>query len=346
MNAKGGSAVLMDANNGQILALTSLPDFDPNFRPRALIKGDPSASPLFNRAAQGLYELGSTLKIFTAAQALDQKLASVDTTINIKGPMSLGRFRVTDHHYLGEELTLSDVIVRSSNIGTARIAGMIGGPQQKRFLKKFGLLDVTGVELPEASRAAPQFPERWSKISTATISYGHGISITPLHLASAYCAIVNGGRRVLPTLIKSNESRSSSAIISHDTSIKLQNMLRDVVKTGTAKGANLIDYEIGGKTGTAEKVNFDKPGYIKDKVITTFAAAFPMSQPKYVLVVTLDEPEDWSTDKPERTAGWTAVPVATEIVRRIAPVLGLEPDSMPTGRKTASARAKLFQGEE
>ncbi|MEE2774430.1 MAG: penicillin-binding protein 2 [Pseudomonadota bacterium] len=346
MNAKGGSAILMDANNGQVLALASLPDFDPNFRPRAPIKGDPSDSPLFNRAAQGLYELGSTLKIFAAAQALDQNLASVDTIINIKGPLSLGRFRVTDHHYLGKELSMSDVIVKSSNIGTARIAGMIGGSQQKNFFKKFGLLDVTGVELPEASRAIPQFPKRWSKVSSATISYGHGISITPLHLASAYCAIVNGGRRVIPTLIKSNEGRASSSIISHETSLELQKILKDVVKKGTAKSANLIDYEIGGKTGTAEKVNFDKPGYIKDKVITTFVAAFPISQPEYVLVVTLDEPEDWSTDKPERTAGWTAVPVATEIVRRIAPVLGIKPGYMPTDKPLVSASANFPLEEE
>ena len=183
--------------------------------------------------------------------------------------------------------------------------------------------------MPEASRAKPQIPKRWSKLSTATVSNGHGISVSPLHIAVAYSTLVNGGKKIRPTLVnKSDDKNRSEHIISIETSNKIKNILKKVVKVGTARNAALVDYSIGGKTGTADKVNFSEPGYLKDKVITTFAAVFPMEEPRYVLVVTLDEPEDWSIDKPMRTAGWTAVPVATEIIRRIAPILDIEPNSM------------------
>jgi len=341
MNARGGSAILMDVHNGQLLSLASLPDFDPNDRPDLPLQGDPSLSPLFNRAAQGVYELGSTFKIFTAAQVIEEGIVNEDTLVNIRGPLFFGKYKIRDHHYLGEELSVENVMVKSSNIGTARLAAMVGGTRQKEFLSRFGLLDLTGIELPEASRAKPQSPKRWSQLSTATVSYGHGISVSPLHIAVAYSSIVNGGKRVFPTLIKNSEkNQKPKQIISNETSIKLQNILRSVVKNGTAKNAELDDYSIGGKTGTADKVNFEKPGYLKDKVITTFVAAFPMEQPRYVLVVTLDEPEDWSIDKPMRTAGWTAVPVASEIIKRIAPVLGVKPNRIITKNIVHGASTK------
>ncbi len=329
MNARGGSAILMDVHNGQILSLASLPDFDPNNRPLLPTKGDPSLSPLFNRAAQGVYELGSTFKIFTAAQAIEEGLVAADTILDIQGPLFFGRYKIRDHHYLGERLSVEDIMVKSSNIGTARLAAMIGADRQKAFLSKLGLLELTGIELPEASRAKPQFPKKWSKLSTATISYGHGISVSPLHVAVAYSAIVNGGKKVLPTLVKNSKKNIiPEYILSSETSKKLQKILTKVVDSGTARSASLDDYSIGGKTGTADKVNFKKPGYHEDKVITTFVATFPMEQPRYVLVVTLDEPEDWSIDKPMRTASWTAVPVAREIIMRIAPILDLKPNTL------------------
>ena len=329
MNARGGSAILMDAHSGQVISLASLPDFDPNDRPDLPLEGDPSLSPLFNRAAQGVYELGSTFKIFTAAQVIEEGIVTTDTLINIKGPLFFGKYKIRDHHYLGEELSVKDIMVKSSNIGTARLAAMVGGVRQKEFLSRLGLLDLTGIELPEASRAKPQSPKRWSQLSTATVSYGHGISVSPLHIAVAYSSIVNGGNRVFPTLIKnSNKNENLERIISDETSMDLKDILRAVVRSGTAKNAELDDYSIGGKTGTADKVNFEKPGYLEDKVITTFVAAFPMEHPRYVLVVTLDEPEDWSIDKPMRTAGWTAVPVASEIIKRIAPILGVKPNKI------------------
>jgi cell division protein FtsI (penicillin-binding protein 3) len=299
-------------------------------------------SPLFNRAAQGVYELGSTFKIFTAAQVIEEGIVTEETLVDIRGPLFFGKYKIRDHHYLGEELSVEDVMVKSSNIGTARLAAMVGGTRQKEFLSRFGLLDLTGIELPEASRAKPQSPKRWSQLSTATVSYGHGISVSPLHIAVAYSSIVNGGKRVFPTLIKnSQKNQKPKQIISNETSIKLQNILRSVVKNGTAKNAELDDYSIGGKTGTAEKVNFEKPGYLEDKVITTFVATFPMEQPRYVLVVTLDEPEDWSIDKPMRTAGWTAVPVASEIIKRIAPVLGVRPNRIITKNIVHGASTKV-----
>ena len=319
----------MDIHNGQIISLVSLPDFDPNNRPPLPTKGDPSLSPLFNRAAQGVYELGSTFKIFTVAQAIEEGLVSTNTMLNIRGPLFFGKYKIKDHHYLGDELSVEQIIVKSSNIGTAKLAAMFGADRQRDFLEKLGLLDLTGIELPEASRAKPQIPKNWSKLSTATISYGHGISVSPLHIAAAFSTVVNGGKKISPTLIKNSlKSIEQKNVISSHTSTKLQGILKKVVESGTARNAALDDYSIGGKTGTADKVNFNQPGYYDDKVITTFVATFPMEQPRYVLVVTLDEPEDWSIDKPMRTAGWTAVPVASEIITRIAPVLGIKPNSL------------------
>ncbi len=326
MNSKGGSAVLIDANNGEIISLASFPDFDPNKRPIPQQNEDSSQSPLFNRAAQGLYELGSTFKVFTVAQALDEGYANTETIINTKGPLMLGKKPINDFHYYGPSLSLTDVIVKSSNVGTARIALKIGSNDQKRFLEKFGFIDLTKLELPEANSAKPIIPSRWSKISTATISYGHGISVTPVHLAAAYSSLVNGGLKIYPTLLKlEKEENKTFNLISPQTSYSLRKILRKVVTNGTAKSANIDGYQIGGKTGTADKVDPINGGYLEDKVRTIFVSAFPIFDPKYVLVVILDEPEDRHKDIPDRTASATAVPVSAEIIRRIAPILGLRP---------------------
>ena len=327
MNSKGGSAVLIDVNNGEIISLVSFPEFDPNHRPIAPKNGDPTKSPLFNRAAQGLYELGSTFKVFTAAQALDEGYAKLDTIINTQGPLMLGKKPINDFHYYGPELSLSDVIVKSSNVGTARIALNIGSNDQKRFLKKFGFTEKTSLELPEAKNAIPIIPRRWSKVYTATISYGHGISVTPIHLAVAYSSLVNGGQKIQPTLIKTKKKEDKTLqLISPQTSLSLRKILRKVVTHGTAKNANISGYEVGGKTGTADKIDKINGGYLEDSVRTIFVSAFPISSPKYVLVVILDEPEDRNKIIPDRTASATAVPVSAEIIRRIAPILGLRPD--------------------
>lgn len=325
MNAKAASAILMDVHTGEVVAMASLPDFDPNTRPAPLLKGNPGDSPLFNRAVQGVYELGSTFKIFTVAQALDLGLVNPDTLVDTKSPMVWGKYRIRDFHNYGNQLTVTDVIAKSSNIGTAHIALMIGAERQQKFLKSLGLLDPTAVELAEAPTGRPLLPKRWSEISTMTISYGHGLSDSPLHLAAAYATIANGGTRITPTLLKTDRRQQGERVISERTSREILDMMRQVVSRGTASFGDVPGYSVGGKTGTADK---PKPtgGYYKDKVIATFAAVFPTTAPKYVLIVSLDEPVETSGNEPRRTAGWTAVPVGAEIIRRAAPLLGMRPE--------------------
>ena len=326
MNAKGAAAILMDVHSGELLALASLPNFDPNDRPAVALTGDPSDSPLFNRAVQGVYELGSTFKIFAVAQALDLGLVNPETMVDANAPMKFGKFTISefeDHNY-GPLLSVSNVIAKSSNVGTARIALMIGGERQQAFLGSMGLLSPPQVELVEAAGARALVPDRWSDIVTITAAYGHGIASSPLNLAAAYATIANGGTKVTPTLLHSASSTPGPRVMSRQTALASVAMLRRVVTEGTATLADIPGYAVAGKTGTAEKPR-KGGGYDSDKVINTFAAIFPANDPKYVLIVTLDEPVETSGPRPRRTAGWTAVPVAAEIIRRIAPLMGLRP---------------------
>lgn len=326
MNARAASAVLMEADTGRIVAMASLPDFDPNHRPAPPVSGDPADSPLFNRAAQGRYELGSTFKIFTVAQAMDSGYANVNTMIDTSGPLRWGRFTINDFHNYGASLSLMEVIVKSSNIGSARIAAAMGAPAQQEFLRRIGMLDPIPLELPESRRSNPTVPQNWSEISAMTISFGHGLAATPVHMAAGYAAMVNGGVRVQPTLLMDTPMPTEAdRVITEATSATIRDMMRQVVLRGTATLGNVIGYDVGGKTGSADKPN-PAGGYYDDRVIATFAGAFPMSDPRYVLVVTLDEPVDTTGTEPRRTAGWTAVPVAAEIIRRIAPLTGMRPD--------------------
>ena len=337
MNAKGATAVLMKVDTGEVVSMVSLPDFDPNTRPRGLIEGDPSDSPLFNRAVQGVYELGSTFKIFAAAQALELKLVNPSTMIDTKGPMRWGRYKIRDFSNYGDQLSVTDIIVKSSNIGTARMALNIGAKRQKEFLDGLGFFQPSPVELVEAPGAKPLLPKKWSEISTMTVSYGHGMAASPLHLASAYATVVGGGTLVKPTLLKVDSVKPGPRIMSEQTSRQAREMLHQVVERGTASFMKGTGYMVGGKTGTADKPK-RRGGYHKDKVIATFASAFPMNDPQYVLIVTLDEPSENSGKKPRRTAGWTAVPVAAEIVKRTAPLLGLRP--IVTGPATGVTTVK------
>nr|WP_238941535.1 penicillin-binding protein 2 [Jannaschia sp. Os4] len=331
MDAKGAAAVLMDIRTGELIALASLPDFDPNARPRPATEGDPADSPLFNRAVQGLYELGSTFKIFPAAQALELGLMNRSTMIDLASPLPKGGTHIRDFHYLGRERSLEDVIVESSNIGTARVAMQIGSKRQREFLGALGLMEPTGVELTEARGARPQSPppNRWSDPYVMTISFGHGLAASPLHLASAYASLLGDGRRVTPTLVARDQApQLGPEIVSARTAAESRWMLRQVVARGTASLARIPGYRVGGKTGTADKPKHTG-GYWDDRVVTTFASVLPADDPKYVLVVTLDEPNDRTGPKVRRTAGWTAVPVAAEIIRRTMPLLGLRPDEGP-----------------
>ena len=332
MNAKGAAGILMDANTGEIISLVSLPDFDPNDRPAPPTKGNPADSPLFNRAIQGVYELGSTFKIFAAAQALEMGLVTPDTMIDIRGPLKWGKFRITDFHNYGNELSVHDIIMKSSNIGSARLALQIGADKQQEFLKSLGFFEPTSVEMVEASGGRPKYPKDWKDISTITISYGHGLSATPMHLAAAYASLLNGGYKVTPTLLKRDFYERGPRVVSPETSRHARVMLRSVVKEGTATFGNVPGYAVAGKTGTADKPIETGGGYYEDRVISTFASAFPAYDPKYVLVVTMDEPELSTGIEPKRTAGWTAVPVAAEIITRVAPLLGLRPEIEPSAQ--------------
>mgnify|MGYP003109909420 FL=1 len=325
MNAKGAAGILMEADTGEIVAIASLPDFDPNNRPAPPVQGNPDDSPLFNRAVQGVYELGSTFKTFTIAQALERGQVKPDTMINTQSPMTWGKYRIRDFHNYGRELSVEKVLVKSSNVGTARIAVEIGAERQQAFLRTLGLLDPVPLEITEAGGSQPLLPPKWSELSTMTISYGHGLAISPLHLAAAYATVVNGGRRVTPTLLRDPDRAPGPRVLSETTSATMRDLLRRVVTDGTASLAEVPGYAVGGKTGTADKPKASGGGYHEDRVIATFAGMFPAHDPRYVIVVTLDEPVETSGEEPRRTAGWTAVPVAAEIIRRTAPLLGLRP---------------------
>ena len=328
-NARGAAAVLMDVHSGEVLSLVSLPDFDPNDRPAPPTEGYPGDSPIFNRAVQGVYELGSTFKIFTAAQALELGLVDPDTVIDTAGPMRIGGFTIREFRNKNYgELSVAEIIVESSNRGTARLAMQIGGERQREFLDRLGLLDPVPLEMPEARGGAPLLPRKWGELSTVTVSYGHGISVTPLHLAAAYATLANGGHRVTPTLLRQDTPPKGPRVLSPDVAAASMDMLRRVVTEGTASMAEVRGYRVAGKTGTADKPR-PTGGYFEDRVIATFASVFPADDPQYALVVALDEPVETSGSEPRRSAGWTAVPVASELTRRVAPLLGLRPEIEP-----------------
>ena len=333
MSAKGASSVLMDVHTGEIISMVSLPDFDPNDRPRVLTEGDQSDSPLFNRAVQGVYELGSVFKIFTIAQGIELGLINANTMIDTSGPLQWGRFRIRDFRNYGPELSATDVIVKSSNIGTARVALQIGADRQRDFLDTLGFLEHTPIEMVEGPTGDPLLPPNWSEISTMTISYGHGLSSSPVHLAAGYSSLLNGGYRVEPTLVRQNGPQYGERVVSEQVSATSRDMLRAVVDHGTASFGDVEGYEVGGKTGTADKPR-PTGGYYDDRTISTFASVFPANDPRYVLILTLDEPSIEALGEQRRTAGWTAVPVAAEMIRRVAPLLGMRPDvetATPTG---------------
>ncbi|MFY9467970.1 MAG: penicillin-binding protein 2 [Lentibacter algarum] len=328
MGAKGAASILMDIHTGEVISVVSLPDFDPNNRPLPPVEGDPDDSPLFNRALQGVYELGSTFKVFTIAQAIELQLVNKSTMINTRGPLVWGKHKIRDFHDYGKELDVETVLTKSSNIGTARISQMIGAERQREFLGALGMLDTTTIEMPEASGGKPLLPKNWSEISTMTISYGHGLSATPMHLAAAFSTIANGGRKISPTLLKQDGPNYGAQVLSPFVAREMNDMLRKVVTDGTASFGDVAGYSVGGKTGTADKPKA-RGGYYKDKVIASFASVFPTDNPQYVLIVTLDEPEIYTMGENRRSAGWTAVPVAAELINRVAPLLGLRPNVEP-----------------
>ena len=261
-----------------------------------------------------------------AFDALEMGLVTPDTMIDTRPPFKVGGHRIGEfegHNY--GEIPVEEIIIKSSNRGTGKLALAIGIERQQEFLKSLGFFEPTKLEIVEAAGGQPLLPSRWTDLSSVTISYGHGLSSSPLHLAAAYSTIANGGRQVTPTLLKRNGPQLGPRILSEEVSSEARTMLRKVVSEGTASFGEVPGYNVGGKTGTADKPKENGGGYYKDKVIATFASMFPAEDPKYVLIVTLDEPVETAGDRPRRTAGWTAVPVAAEMIGRIAPLLGLRP---------------------
>jgi cell division protein FtsI (penicillin-binding protein 3) len=316
-SAVGASGIIMDIHTGEILAMTSLPELNPN----APGKGSDDAR--FNRATLGVYELGSTFKPFTVAMAMDAGIVkSFGQIYPCPGGLSAGRFTIKDTHPFGRPCSVAEIMKESSNIGTAQIAAQLGAERQKEFLRKMAFLEPVSVELKERGR--PLSPgANWGEISTMTVGFGHGIAVTPLHLATGYATLLNGGIWRPATLLKVDGNRPAPKgrrVFSEDTSYKMRALLRLVVTHGTGKKADAPGYRIGGKTGSAEKY------HNRSLLVTTFAGVFPMDNPRYVIVAMLDEPKGIQETHGFRTAGWNVAPVISKTVSRIAPVLGVVPD--------------------
>lgn len=314
-SARAGWALVMDVATGEIIALSSLPDFDPN---------SPGAFPADarrNRATYDRYELGSMFKALTAASALDAGVAEERTMFDARGVYKIADRTISDFHGENRVLTLSEVVQYSSNIGAAQLAALLGVDRQRAGLDRLGLFDPVAIELLE--NRPPQLPLKWGPVEAATVSYGHGISVTPLHMIAAYAAVVNGGQYVTPTFFKTAAPRSAQAAFSPATSIAMRRILRRVVTDGTASKAEAPGYFPIGKTATA-----DKPvagAYAKNARISSFVGAFPGHAPRYAVLVSLDEPQPTKATFGYATAGWNAAPAFATIVTQIAPVLGVMP---------------------
>ncbi len=318
-SAIGGSGVVMDANTGEIIAMTSLPDFDPHNVGRS------SERARFNQVTLGAYEMGSTFKILTLAMGLDGKHIGINDAFNTDEVIKIGNKQIGNYRGKGGIMATPEVLMYSSNIGSAQIGMKIGTKQQREYLSELGMLSQVKVELPE--RAYPLYPQAklWTQASTITISYGHGIAVTPLHVARAISAVVNGGYMVDPTMLKVTDPSTieRKQILTAETSETMRKLLRMVVVDGFGKKANARGYFVGGKTGTAEKVSGH--GYSKTANIASFIGAFPIHDPKYVVVVLIDEALPNAQNAGFTTGGMLAAPVAGSVISKIAPILGVNP---------------------
>lgn len=316
--AKAAAAVVTDVRTGEIISMVSVPDYDPNNPAQA---NDPTR---INRLTTGVFELGSTFKALTVAMALDSGKVTLNSTFDARVPLRYGRFNINDYKGQKRVLTVPEIFTYSSNIGTARMALALGVEHHKWFLKKMGQLDRLRTELPES--AEPLVPKRWGELNTVTISFGHGLSVAPLQAVMAINALVNGGYLIPPTFLKRSEEeaqRLAQRVIKPETSEKMRYLLRLNAEKGTATRADVKGYYVGGKTGTSDKVINGR--YSKTKVLTTFTAILPADQPRYQLLVMLDEPQGLPETHSYTTSGWNAAPTAGKIIARIAPLLGLVP---------------------
>jgi cell division protein FtsI (penicillin-binding protein 3) len=320
-DAKAAAGVIMDARTGEIVSMVSLPDYDPH---------DPSTSinkDNVNRVMSGVYEMGSTLKAFTVAMALDAGVANLETTYDARSPIRVSSFTIDDFHAQRRILTVPEVFIHSSNIGTARMALQVGIEGHQDFMERMGFFARPRTELPESAK--PLLPSRWTELSSMTISFGHGFSVAPIQTVAAAAALVNGGKLIPPTLVRRTEAEATSLaqqVLSPSTSAQMRHLMRLNVTEGTGKKAEVPGFRLGGKTGSAEKV--ENGSYSDDKLLTSFLGTFPADNPAYVVLVMIDEPRGIPETHGFRTAGWNAVPTTGRILTRIGPMLDVPPEIM------------------
>ena len=316
-SAIGAAGLVLDVQTGEMVALVSLPDFDPNVQSEIL--GDAG----FNRVTKGVYEMGSTFKLFTAAMALDSGTVTLDSGYDASKPLRVARYTIRDYHAENRWLSVPEIVLHSSNIGAAKMAVDVGAAGQRDFLGQLGMLQPLRIELPEVG--APLVPSPWREINTMTISFGHGLAVTPLQLVSGIATLVNDGVRVPPTLVAqpAGTPPAGQRVLTAETSRMIRGLMRLVVTDGTGKKADARGYFVGGKTGTAEK---QVGGVYKRKArLSSFVAAYPIDEPRYVVLAMLDEPKGTKATFNFATGGWVAAPVVKQVVERTAPMLGLAP---------------------
>lgn len=318
-SAIGAAGVVLDVATGEVLAMASLPSFNPNDPGRA------SADSRFNRATLGVYELGSTFKLLTVAMALDTGATRITDRYDASRPLRVAGFPIRDYRGKHRVLSVPEVIIYSSNIGTARIAERVGATRQRDYLGRLGLLAAAEIELGERGRTI--YPQQWGQLATMTVGYGHGIAVSPLHLASAYAALVNGGIYRPATLVKlaPGDAPEGRRVFTQATSDRVRQLMRLVVLKGSGRKADAPGYRLGGKTGTADKPRAG--GYNRNNRVATFAGAFPIDAPRYVVVAMLDEPKPTNDTFGFATAGWVSAPIVAKLVPRIGPMLGVVPDA-------------------
>jgi cell division protein FtsI (penicillin-binding protein 3) len=335
--AKAASGLVSNVRTGEIVAMVSVPDFDPNSPKEA---HDPDR---INRLTTGVYELGSTFKAFTLAMALDSGKVDLNSMWDARGPLHYGKFTIHDDHALGRMLNMKEVFTYSSNVGAARIALSQGIEAHKAFLRKMGQLERLRTELPES--ATPIVPKRWAELNTVTIAFGHGLSVAPLQAVMGIDALVNGGYLIPPTFLKRTEQEAMAVarrVIKPETSEKMRFLMRLNAEIGTAKRADVKGYYIGGKTGTAEKVI--NGHYAKKRVLNAFTAILPADNPRYQLLIMLDEPQPLKETFGFITSGWNAVPTGANVIARIGPLLGIEPRfDLPPSDRLILAASKTTQ---
>jgi len=328
------AGIVLNVRTGEIVAMVSEPDYDPN-NPREAL--DPTR---INRLTTGVYEMGSTFKAFTVAMALDSGKATLKSSFDAHNPLHFGKFDIHDFEPMQRALTVPEIFTYSSNIGAARIAMAVGIEGHKAFLRKMGQLARLHTELPES--AEPIVPKRWGELNTITIAFGHGLSVAPLQAVMGVAALMNGGILIPPTFLKRTEAEADklgTRVIKPETSEIMRYLMRLNVEKGTAAKAEVPGYYIGGKTGTADKVVFGR--YSKTRVLTDFMAVLPADQPRYLVLIMLDEPHATPETHGFKTSGWNAVPTGGAVIARIAPLLGIQPRlDLPTADQLILASVK------